>query len=373
MSWQPEYTISHRLLSTIREIGESIGEIKTLRLSNQTIARLELDARELSTYSSTSIEGNPLPLTDVKRLLKNHKDAIRDTEREVLNYNRALQSLYASVRSGKFTLNVKTLQRVQQQVVDGLMDNPAHCGKLRNEPVVIRNPRKVDEVIFLPPDVKDVSSLITDLLAFAKASTGKIDPIILAGLFHRQCVIIHPFIDGNGRTTRLLTTAILGQGGLDLFEIFSFENYYNRNISRYFKAVGLTGDYYDLADNMGFTEWLEYFADGILDELRRIRKTLAAYSAADATPVNSPPDNKTKEAKPEYKVTKPRLEPHHRSILNCIREHGSITQREYGAISTRSLASRKLDFDRLLKLDLIQAKGTGRGTYYVGGAGMVDE
>jgi predicted HTH transcriptional regulator len=79
-----------------------------------------------------------------------------------------------------------------------------------------------------------------------------------------------------------------------------------------------------------------------LDELRRVRKAL-----------------------PEQSGAKPRLEPHHRQILAYIEEHGSITQREYGQISSRSLASRKLDFDKLLKMGLIETKGTGRGTYYV--------
>lgn len=183
---------------------------------------------------------------------------------------------------------------------------------------------------------------MSDLLEFIKGNIGKIDSIILAGIFHRQSVIIHPFNDGNGRTTRLLTTAILGKAGLELFEIFSFENYYNQNITRYFKAVGLEGDFYDLVDVIDFSEWLEYFADGILDELQRVRKAL-----------------------PEHSEPKPRLEPHHQQILDYIREHGSITQREYGKISSRSLASRKLDFDKLVKLNLIEAKGTGRGTYYV--------
>ena len=64
-------------------------------------------------------------------------------------------------------------------------------------------------------------------------------------------------------------------------------------------------------------------------------------------------------------MPKPRLEPHHRQILEYIEEHGSITQREYGAISSRSLAPRKLDFDKLVKLNLIEEKGIGRGTYYV--------
>jgi Fic family protein len=342
MSWKPKYTITDKLLLTTREIGESLGEIKAFSLSDQELAKLELDARELSSYASTSIEGNPLPLTDVKLLLKIHKKAIRDTEREVLNYNKALQFLYGEVRFGKFQLTVKTLEKIQGKVVDGLMNNPAHCGALRKEPVIIRNPRKTDEIVFIPPDSKDVRRLISDLLKFIRDHIGKIDPIILAGIFHRQCVIIHPFIDGNGRTTRLLTTAVLGKAGLDLFEIFSFENYYNRNITRYFKSVGLEGDYYDLVEKIDFSEWLEYFADGILDELRRVRKLL-----------------------PEKSTPKPRLETHHRQILDYIEKHGSITQREYGQISSRSLASRKLDFDKLVKLNLIEAKGSGRGTYYV--------
>lgn len=339
MSWTPEYTISNKLLSTIREIGESLGELRSFHLTNQDLARLEIDARELSSYASTSIEGNPLPLTDVKRLLKTQKENIRDTEREVVNYNKALQTLYADVRSGKFNLTIKTLEKIQGRVVDGLMDNPSHCGALRKAPVIIRDPRKFDEIIFIPPDSKDVRKLTNDLLNFIESNIGKIDPIILAGIFHRQCVIIHPFIDGNGRTTRLLTTAILGKGELDLFEIFSFENYYNRNITRYFKAVGLMGDYYDLKDEIDFSDWLEYFADGILDELRRVHKSLSKQAGA-----------------------KPRLEPHHKQILAYIEKHGSITQREYGSISSRSLASRKLDFDRLVKLNLIKAEGTGRGT-----------
>ncbi len=342
MTWKPNYTISDKLLFTIREIGESIGEIKSFSLTGKTLAKLELEARELSSFASTSIEGNPLALTDVKYLLKNKKEHIRDTEREVLNYNKALRKLYTDVGDQAFKLNKATLEKTQKQVVEGLMDNPSDIGHIRQAPVVIRNPRKLDEFVFLPPEAKDVEALIKDMFDFINTHIGKIDPIILAGIFHRQCVIIHPFMDGNGRTTRLITTAILGKAGLDLFEIFSFENYYNQNITRYFKAVGLQGDYYDLKGEIDFTGWLEYFADGILDELRRIRKAL-----------------------PEKLEAKPRLEPHHKQVLGYIAEQGSITQREYSQISNRSLAARKLDFERLLTLGLIKTEGSGRGTYYV--------
>ncbi len=94
--------------------------------------------------------------------------------------------------------------------------------------------------------------------------------------------------------------------------------------------------------NIDFTRWLEYFADGILDELLRLRKLLPA------------------QLEPQ-----PRLEKHHQQILGYIDEHGSITQREYAAISSRSLASRKLDFEKLVDLEMIEAEGVGRGTYYV--------
>ena len=82
MNWTPKYTITNKLLITIREIGESLGELKSFHPSDQDLAELEIEARELSSYASTSIEGNPLPLTDVKRLLKTQKEYVRDTERE---------------------------------------------------------------------------------------------------------------------------------------------------------------------------------------------------------------------------------------------------------------------------------------------------
>jgi Fic family protein len=348
MSWKPHYTITDKLLVTMREIGEAIGSIKSTPITGQALAKLELEARALSSYASTSIEGNPLPLTDVKHLLKTKKEHLRDTEREVLNYNLALQTLYQSVRNNTFTLSLTTLEAVQKQVTDTLMENKADSGRLRQAPVVIRNPRKLNEIVFIPPDAKDVKPLINALLTFINEQRGSIDPIILAGLFHRQCVIIHPFMDGNGRTTRLMTTAILGQAGMDFFEIFSFETYYNQNISRYFKAVGLEGDYYRLESSIDFTHWLEYFAEGILDELTRVRKVLATKG-----------------------VPHQRVEAHHQEILAYIAKHGSITQREYGQLSARSLAARKQDFDHLMALGLLESKGKGRGTYYIQGDGTV--
>ena len=338
MSWIPKYTITPKLLSVIRQIGEEIGLIRSVRLPTSARQELQAQARQISTHASTSIEGNPLALTDVRRLLKNNPKQVRDTEKEILNYNNALGKIYHKVHNKDFVLKQSVIKQIQGDVTSGLLENPKYIGQLRTEPVVIRDPRSAELILFIPPDAKDVPRLLKELINFTNDNLTELDGIILAGLFHRQNVIIHPFMDGNGRTTRIITTAILGMSGLEIFDLFSFENFYNRNVSRYFKVVGAFGDYYEEKDALDHTQWLEYFAEGILDELIRVRGQL--------------------------RRTKSKLEPHHQLILDHIDQNGSITQREYGEVSTRSLAARKNDFNDLLNWKLIERSGAGRSVTY---------
>lgn len=339
MTWQPKYDITNKILSNIKQIGEVVGEFRGNNLSNSSLVKLQYDARILSSFASTSIEGNPLPLTDVKNIIKNTPAHIRDAEKEVLNYNQALEYIHQKTKSNSLNLSDKEICAIHKIVTNDLMDN-IDIGQYRKRPVIIRDPRNVDDIEFIPPDYKDVQKLMDQLISFVNNNINIIDPIIIAALFHKQFVIIHPFMDGNGRTTRLVTSYILSGHGLDLFEIFSFEHYYNQNVTKYFNMVGEFGDYYDIQDKINFTEWIEYFTDGLLDELKRVQKSLPQY---------------------QHNV---RIEAHHRVILEYIQKHGSITQREYGNITERSLAARKQDFLKLLKLGLIESNGDGRATYY---------
>jgi Fic family protein len=219
------------------------------------LVKLERQARALSSFSSTSIEVNLLPLTDVKELLKDSTKQIiplpitlslrertkikdfSDTQKEVLNYNQALIYVNKKVKARKFKLSHEEINHAQEIVTNGLMENDEDIGKYRKHPVIITDPRSVNDVRFIPPDYKDVNPLMDNLINFINANIGKIDPILLAGLFSKQHVIVHPFMDVNGCTTRLITTALLGSKGLGLFEIFNLENYYNQNVTKYFDYV----------------------------------------------------------------------------------------------------------------------------------------
>lgn len=339
--FSPKYSITNLLLANIKRINILVNELNNRRFPNVVLLELERTAREVSAYASTSIEGNPLPLTEVKKILKSQPAHIRDSEKEVLNYNKALQDLNRDLEKGQVKLSLKLILKIQKQVMDGLLPE-FETGHLRKHAVQINDP-KTRQVKFLPPDIKDVKPLMIDLIEFVNSSKESIDPLILAGIFHKQMVLIHPFTDGNGRTTRLATKVLLAEMGLNTFNLFSFENYYNQNVTRYFEKVGEFGNYYDLVSyGIDFTSWLEYFTEGIIDELLRVQKLLPEVG------IN-----------PETK-----LQLYHLKILKFIKEKGFITSSDYAKLTNRAKSTRTKDFKKLIKLGLIERKSKARATYY---------
>lgn len=338
--FDPKYTVTNKLLSNIKRIAEIVTELNSHSFPKVVLMEMQRRAREISAFSSTSIEGNPLPLTDVKRILKNKPEHIRDSEKEVLNYNKALVELDKLIKKGDVSFGVSFLEQIQKTITAGLIEK-RRWGKIRKEPVFVNNP-KTGQTAYLPPDHNEAVSLLKELFCFLKKNANEIDPLILAGIFHKQFVIIHPFIDGNGRTARLATKVLLAKMGLDTFNLFSFENYYNRNITKYFKEVGVLGNYYDLKSQIDFTSWLEYFTDGIIDELLRVKKELEKEAIA--------PDTILKE--------------YHQKIIKHIRKKGFITDKEYSRLTKRAKPTRNLDFRKLISLGLIIKMGKGKATYY---------
>ncbi|OGM19976.1 hypothetical protein A2955_02170 [Candidatus Woesebacteria bacterium RIFCSPLOWO2_01_FULL_37_19] len=337
----PKYTITDKLLANIKRINTLVSELNNKHFPKVILFELERAAREVSAYASTSIEGNPLPLTEVKKILKTRPAHIRESEKEVLNYNEALEYLDKKLKEGKTTPFMDLILEIHKLVMKDLIER-LDIGKLRKRPVIINDPH-TGQTVYLPPDVKEIKSLMADLVKFVNHKRKEIDALILSGIFHKQMVLIHPFMDGNGRTTRLATKALLAEMGLNTFNLFSFENYYNKNVTRYFHYVGERGDYHELKDKIEFTPWLEYFTEGIIDELLRVQGTLPQTIIT--------PDTELKEF--------------HQKILNCIKEKGFIKDSDYAKLVDRARATRILDFQKLVELGLIKRKGKGKATYYI--------
>lgn len=338
--FNPQFNITPKFLENIKRIAVLIAGLNNKSFPKTVLVELEKTARAVSSHSSTSIEGNPLPLTEVKRILKNNPEHIRDTEREILNYNLALEYLEKLPKSKNSLINLELILEIQKIVMSKLLTKNS-LGKLREEPVFVNNP-KSGKTIYWPPDHADVKRLLNELIDYISKSKLKIDFLILSGIFHKQLVIIHPFIDGNGRTTRLLTKHLLANLGLNTFNLFSFENYYNRNVTKYFQKVGVLGNYYDIKDTIDFTEWLEYFTDGIIDELIRVGGELKRISISPET----------------------ELKDYHETIIKYIEKHGYINDKLYSSLTERAKATRSLDFQKLIELKIIERFGRGKATYY---------
>ena len=340
LMFKPKFTITNKLLLNIKNINSLIFDLNNRHFSNLILVEMEKLAREVSSYASTSIEGNPLPLTDVKRLIKTNPKNIRDTEREVLNYNKILKKINSSLKKGNAHFSLDLILKIHKGVVDGLLPD-YDVGFLRKRPVFVNNP-VLRKIVYWPSDHIDVPDLMNDLVLFIKSNRNNIDPIILAGIFHKQFVLIHPFIDGNGRTTRLATKVLLAEMGLNTFNLFSFENYYNKNVTKYFEFVGEIGDFYEISSKVDFTNWLEYFTGGIIDELLRVKKILDIQTGRDIS-----------------------IFSHDEKILSFIEKHGSIKNNDYAKLVKRAKATRTKDLERLVKLGLIQMKAKGKATYYI--------
>jgi len=340
MKFLPNYRITNKLLKNIKEIAIITTELNNKKFPHVVLMSMEKEARAVSVHTSTRIEGNVLPLTEVRKLIKVSPKNLKETEKEVINYNKALIKLNSDLAKDTFTFNKKTIFNIHKDVVDNILPK-YQIGKFRKEPVIVNNPQN-GETVYLPPDFEDVENLMNTLIEFVNNSQD-IDPLIVAGIFHKQFVIIYPFSDGNGRTCRLATKALLAKMKLDTFNLFSFENYYNNDISKYFKKVGIYGNYYDEAENLDFTEWLEYFTEGILSEILRVKDELNKYLA-----------------RPDYELSDDQ-----KLILSVIKDAGFINDRGYSRITQRAKPTRVLDFNKLRKLGLIKRRGKGRKTYYV--------
>ncbi|PIS22780.1 hypothetical protein COT50_00175 [candidate division WWE3 bacterium CG08_land_8_20_14_0_20_41_10] len=340
--FNPKYEVTPKIIENIKRVAVITAELNNKKFPQIVLAELEKTAKASSSHSSTRIEGNPLPLLEVRRILKTSPQHLRDSEREVLNYNQALEKLNPlMIKNETLEIDQKLVLNVHKIVTKDLVAD-FNCGSFRKVSEVVNNPA-TRVIAYFAPQHQDVLNLIADLLAFVTKNEQILDPLILAGIFHKQFVVIHPFMDGNGRTTRLLTKVILARMGLDTFNLFSFENYYNKNVSKYFEKVGVLGDYYEIYEKLDFTQWLEYFTDGVVDELLRVKGELETVSTS---PANT-------------------IKPYEKLLLDYVSKHGFITDAQYSRLTPRAKATRALDFKKLLEMSLIKRVGNGRATHYI--------
>lgn len=210
--------------STIDSLKEAINRYRPFSksLANSLHEKLIVEW----TYNTNAIEGNTLTLSETKVVLEGitigGKSMVEHLE--TINHREAILFVEDLI-SNKESLsewNIKNIHALILREIDNL-----NAGKYRTENVVISGAKH------LPPKHYEVSYLMQKLISEYQNDWQKYHPVIRATLLHGEFVKIHPFIDGNGRTSRLLLNFELMRNGYTPIIIK------NENRSKYYDVIDL--------------------------------------------------------------------------------------------------------------------------------------
>lgn len=273
--FRPQFTIGSRILNALNRIEVIREKIATCPIHPKEEYRLKRDAVLSMVHHSTAIEGNTLNEYEIQKVLAGGKiDAPQREIYEVTNYKKALDWI-----STKHTTAIteKDILKIHFLLSKNILPKE-RSGHYRKEPVYVVSRTLISqEIRYTAPDQKDVASLVNNLCAWiSKAHKEELSPIIIAGIAHAEMAAIHPFVDGNGRTARLLATLILYTQHYDFRKLFALENYYNTNRPEYYKAIHL-GKTYEERSRGNLTAWLEYFSLGFLAEMELVMDRIKPF------------------------------------------------------------------------------------------------
>ncbi|MCK4859300.1 MAG: Fic family protein [Candidatus Omnitrophica bacterium] len=242
------------------EIEAAKTVVENTYLPPSVEAELRHRARVRSTHYSTRIEGNRLSLKEAEAVIEKKRTHFHGRERdvkEVRNYWDALLKV-EEWASNKMDLTEDLIKKLHAVVERG---KRAKATPYRDNQNVIRDSAS-GAIVYLPPEAKDVSKLMSEMIHWVKKAEKENIPIpVITALLHYQFVTIHPYYDGNGRTARLLATFILQRDGYGLNGFFSMEEHHARDLNIYYKSLALHQhhNYYEGRADADLTSWVQYF------------------------------------------------------------------------------------------------------------------
>lgn len=346
--FRQKYIITEKILDNIAQITAGGEVIKREKIIPKWELKLQKEARIHNAHSSTSIEGNKLTLEEVKDLSEGKEViATQKDKKEVMNYLKAIDSIpeYTS----KKTITKQVFLKIHKTITEGTLKDNKNAGILRKQQVVVG--RRVFDgtgfkqvVEYMPPDTKDVPKLVEEFLSWLNSDKAqKINPVLLAGIVHYEIARIHPFIDGNGRTARLMAALILYKSGCDHRRFFAVDDYYDEDRQAYYNALKTVqkakGD---------ITEWLEYFTDGVLFSINRVKEIILKVGISAS-------------AKEGEQIE---LTPKQVKILEKVKGKGKITNKELQGMLGVSRQAVLKEISKLVDAGLIELVGKGRNAYY---------
>ena len=261
----PRFTITHSITQGLARIERARGFLEAAQLSEDWVRQMSERALLLEAHHTTHIEGTRLTLDQAEQLLagKPVPQADADDVRELLNYRDAFHLVSDYLDSGA-PITEGLIREIHKRLVEGVRGGQARPGEYRLAQNYVVN-SITREIIYTPPPPGDVPALMQDMVSWLN-ERGDVHPVLVSGIAQFELVHIHPFLDGNGRTSRLLSTLCLYRAGYDFKRLFTISEYFDRNRSAFYSAIRSVR-----AADMDLTGWLEYFVIALSTQLEEVK------------------------------------------------------------------------------------------------------
>jgi Fic family protein len=221
-------TLSNHFTSKLKKLDVLSEKWKSLKPLNEVqLRKMEEYFFTSYTYESNRIEGNTLTLQETHLVINEGITIGGKSMREhleLVNHKEAIELILELVQN-KIPFNSFRLKQIHQLILKGVDDRNA--GIYRNLPVRISGSSHV------PPEPYLIEKMMEDYFIFYETQKDILHPVVLAAEMHERLVTIHPFIDGNGRTSRLVMNLILLKNG---FTIANLKGNFDDRM-RYYKAL----------------------------------------------------------------------------------------------------------------------------------------
>ena len=330
----------------LSEIDEFKGAWRALgTLAPERLLALRRVATIESIGSSTRIVGSQLRDREVEQLLSKldiKKFDSRD-EQEVAGYAETMDTVFHSYADIPITEN--HLKQLHRDLLRYSYKDERHRGdykKLPNNVVALDADGKMIGVVFETASPFDTPRRMNELVAWLKDARelGRVHPLLIVAIFIVTFLEIHPFQDGNGRLSRILTTLLLLQAGYIYVPYSSLESVIEHNKEAYYVALRKTQQSLK-SDAPDWQPWMLFFMRAMQQQKRRLSAKVE-----------------------KEKITLVTMSVLAIQILDYVSDHGRVTTRDMVRVAGASPNTLKTLFRTLVSKGLLVRHGGGRSTWY---------
>ncbi|MHB8621630.1 MAG: Fic family protein [Chloroflexota bacterium] len=330
-SWP--YTINDSVLGGISRVERGLGAISRAPILPELRQSLRKQARRRSSRASAGIEGVLVNEQSVQAIDRGLVPASRD-EREVA----ALIRLYEWVQGQPvgYVVSEADCRRLHQLVWDKIVVKTM-TGRYRNEAVAVWDGPKL---VYEAPASEELPSLMAHFGQWLRAlPKAGIHPIIAAGVAQFEFIRIHPFMDGNGRSSRGLSALVLRSFDYDAGGLLAHEDQILRRIDEFYASIEAAQNERDM------TPWLDFYVLSLAEEVEAVLESVESLNASE----------------PGFRLAKLRLNARQRALLQAMRVEGRLSARDVNVPQQTF----HRDMQRLIEGGLVMAVGEKRGRVYV--------